>query len=163
MNFNTKLIMLVIMLGFVFSSQTQVLAYEEDIWEVNFLAFDDQGESYWVVEKINFEFDMSKEEKAGRIFEVLFHGKSEPNFYNLPIGTKVHSTKFEDDLLIINVSGDILLYNYGSYYEVLIKDKIVKNALNISGVNRVTLLIDGEVAYLKKGLTIYEVSNSSKD
>jgi|GEM_PF-6256255 len=154
-----KFMALILIIGFIYTVPTNVLATTVTNGDnVFFLAFDEQGENFWVVEKLDFEASLTREEKTKYIFEKLFKGKIEPNFYNLPSGIVLYDIEFQDNLLIISVSEDILRYNYGSYYEILIKNKIVKNALSIYGVDKVTLLISGNIAYLKKGLVIHEFS-----
>lgn len=158
MVYKTRLAIIVMLL--IYNFQTNVFACE-NIWEVSFLAFDSEGESYWISESVVFDSSLSKEEKTKYIFTRLFEGDSKQNIYTFPKGIDIYSVLFKDDLLIINISGNILYYNQGSYYETILKNKIVRTALNIKNINKVTLLIEGDIGQLRKGSMIYRVSHYS--
>lgn len=57
-------------------------------------------------------------------------------------------------LLTINVSDSIMNYG-GTYFEYRFVNLLIKNALNINGVQYFTLLIEGESKHLPEGVKIY--------
>ena len=155
MYFRIKFLIVAMLLIYIFP--VNVFAYE-DVWTASFLAFDSKGQSYWTSENIVFDGNLSKEDKTKYIFTRLFKDSNKENVYTFPKGIEIYDVKFKGDLLILNISRDILYYSQGSYYEVILKNKIVKTALGIENINKVTLLIEGELANLSKGSTIYRVS-----
>lgn len=153
MSFKYKFIIFMVIL--IYSFPFRVYAKN---WSLNFLAFDNYGTSYWVKEEISFDSCLSIEEKAEHLFNKLFSESIRENTYNFPKSISINSIIFIDDLLVLDVSEEILNYNGGSYNELILKSQIVKTALNIEGINRITLLIEGDIAQFKKGLLIYEIS-----
>ncbi len=103
-------------------------------------------------EKIEFDKDITGSQRAYAVFSKLF--TSPFNAY-IPDNTKLISANINDHVLILNVSEEILKYG-GSYNETRIKELIIKNALDLEGVDCVTLLVNGDCVPLPEGSEIDE-------
>jgi hypothetical protein len=92
----------------------------------------------------------SLEEKIIFLFENLF---ARANF--MPPDVKILSCEIDEGCLNLNVSDDILHY-YGSYTETRMISQIIKTALDIPHINRITLSVEGEVRPLLEGSLVFK-------
>ena len=72
------------------------------------------------------------------------------------LGAEVLGMTLEDGLLTLNVSKGILNYG-GSTFELELVEELMEFARNVYGAKQFTLLIEGELGILNKGLYIYNV------
>lgn len=117
-----------------------------------YIKYDGEKE-VWVEEELNLGDVDTEYEKAYVVISNLF---SVEGTSFIPKDIKILDTYLLEDCIVLNVSKDINNYG-GTYYEKRLIAQIVKNILGIEGVNKVTLLIDGEDVSLNEGIFIREV------
>ncbi len=104
-------------------------------------------------EEIKILGNFTPNERAYLIFCNLFLPENE----FVPEGTRLLSTMIICDTLYVNVSSEIKNYG-GIYYEKHLMAQIVRTGLEINGVDKVTLLIDGEISLLNEGSLLYKAT-----
>lgn len=99
--------------------------------------------------------DMSIERRARRIMERIIAGPPVGNLIRVvPEGTRLNSVRIEGDLALVDISKEIMDYG-GSASERLIVQSILLSLTELREIERVQLLIDGEVEpYLPQGTSI---------
>jgi spore germination protein GerM len=150
MNIPKIIIIILILLLFIFPQR--VYAKELNAF---YIAYDEENEAYFYKESLELKDEIT-EKSICLIFNMLFKGTENANLYKFPEGTRALSADIKDDLLTLTVSSEILNYGGGSFYETILRDQIVKTALDIEGVGKVTLLIDNQTNALVEGLIIKE-------
>jgi spore germination protein GerM len=93
-----------------------------------------------------------EEERIKAIINYFF--KNESNLYT-PAGVRVISVSLKEELLILDVTPNINNYG-GTFFELALKKQLLKTSLDIDGVKKVTLLINGELKPLAEGTIIEE-------
>lgn len=96
--------------------------------------------------------NLSTKELAELVFSDYFDEEICKSSY-LPKGAKFLNIFLDDKHLFVNVSDDILKYG-GNFYENNLRAELIKNALEIDGVDYFTLLIEGETRFLTEGSEI---------
>ena len=148
----------IIALSFIFSVVTSCNTFAQQGF--SYITYDGKGE-VWVreiLEDVKLKDDESVSvdtglcEYANVIFSNLF---SCENAYFIPENIKILNIYDMKGHLILDVSLDINKYG-GTYYEKRLATQIIRNALDIDGINKVTLLIDGKLQALNEGTTIEE-------
>lgn len=123
-------------------------------YRVHYMAFDQENESIWITNNITIE-GRTKNEEIKLLFNILFIGSAGyPETYRFPKGTNALKATLTGDSLNLCVSPEILNYG-GSFHEQMIRSQIIKTALDIEGVNKVSLYINGEQPFLAEGSRIY--------
>jgi len=112
------------------------------------------GTFYWTCIPLPAAYTTDVPEAYARIvFEYFFtHGH-----YGVPKNVEVLDIRFEDSLLILDVSEDILSYE-GSAFERALTTQLIKIAAEIPGIERLTLTIEGALQPLVKGTEIFNMS-----
>ncbi len=142
MSIKIKAILLIIIIIFLFPQKVKA-----EKGYVSYINFDENGNEIWATNELDLENNLSKEEISTKIFENLLNDKNE---MFIPEGTKLLTLVINDGHLVLNVSDEIKNYG-GCYYELCLKKQIIKTALSIPNINKVTLLIENSVEYLPEG------------
>ncbi|MCL2851717.1 MAG: GerMN domain-containing protein [Defluviitaleaceae bacterium] len=124
------LIVLVLFIGY------QVSAQSANIYNVS---FDESGEVSFSEIQVELPETSTPEEYAAALLEALFDKKYSPNF--APPGTQILTLIINDNHLILNLSKEILSFGE-AYYEDCLRRQIVKTALEVPGIDTVTVLVD---------------------
>ena len=101
-------------------------------------------------EYIEVNDNLSFEEQITYAINYFF---SSPNNQYIPSNVSVLSVVVNDDELILNVTEDIQNYG-GTFYEKALVEQLLETTLSIEGINKVTLLIEGESKPLTEGTEI---------
>jgi len=88
----------------------------------------------------------------------LFNGNY-PGTYTYPENISVLSINYLFGHISINLSGEFGNFGGGSMLETIYLTQIVKTLLDIEGVEKVTLLVDGLTGNTPEGIVIKEVSS----
>ena len=94
-------------------------------------------------------YEDTKEELAFALFTYFF----ETVTYAMPEGVRVLDVTLDNGHLILNVSEDIMQYGGNTNEHALIA-QMIRAALSLIGVEKLTLLIEGELRYLPEGRII---------
>jgi len=149
MSFKLKLIAIIILTLFAFpqsvkASDREIIALFETHDGINLLVYED----------LYFVGEFSQRERAWVVFyNLLCMDKSA----FVPSGVQLLGVFLVQQELVINVSSHIKNYG-GIYNEKHLRAQIVLTGLELSGIEAVTLLIDGEPAMLPEGLEINRVN-----
>lgn len=140
-----KLLISVIFFAFLYIFPPTV--YANNIY---FISVDNQGNFYWDTEKVKVK-SKNPEEIAFTIFENYFKTKNSNN-------VAVLDTNIIKGVLHLNVSKEISNYG-GATNEINLVNSLVRTAVEIKGIEELTLLIEGEEGYLPEGSIIKNESN----
>ncbi len=128
---------------------TGFAARREPEYKMYYYTFDSDGRLHLADKSVKVVAD-GLSDAAFAVFERFF---ADEDISFKPDGVRVIGTDVRDGHLTLNVSSDINQYG-GAYYEVALKSQIIRTALNIDGVDAITLLIDGGVRTLAEGSVI---------
>lgn len=140
-----KITILVIMLGILFLFPERVQAGQNG--HLHYYSPDGKGGLVWVEEEMGPDERAAAEERAFILFQAFFEGE---HVGFVPDGVRLLNVQSKNGVLYVDVSREILAYG-GSYYERCLISQIVRTALDMDGVDSVTLLIEGEVCALAEG------------
>ena len=148
MGLKLKLLAIIILLIFVFPLRAR--AYEREL----IAHFETRGGiTQLVYDDLYFKGEFSVRERAWVIFyNLLCMGRSK----FVPHGVELLGVSLIQNELIINVSSHIKNYG-GLYNEKHLRALIVLTGLELSGVDAVTMLIDGEPGVLPEGGAISQI------
>ena len=142
MGLKLKLLAIIILLIFIFplrarAGERELIAHFETRNGISLLHYED----------LYFKGNFSISERAWVIFyNLLCMGRSR----FVPVGVELLGVSLIQNELVINVSSHIKNYG-GTYNEKHLRALIVLTGLELSGVDAVTLLIDGEPGVLPEG------------
>ena len=96
--------------------------------------------------------------RAKKILEKIVAGPPVDHLMKIiPDGTKINSVKIDGDLVIVDLSADIMSYGGGSAWERGIVRSVVLSMTELPGIKRVQFIIDGEKKeYLPQGTIIVD-------
>ncbi len=149
-----KIFIIAVTLFLIFAFPEKVKA---DTGNIFYLTFNEYDEENFSVVNINFEDNLNEAQKAELIFTEMLNNEK---VTFVPENTKLLSTYFKNGHLILNLSPEIMNYG-GNYYEECLIKQFTKTALDIPGVNALTLLIDGKLTYLPEGTIVYRYINEN--
>lgn len=157
MNIQKIIIIILILLLFIFPQR--VYAKELNAF---YMAYTEEKEAFFYKESLELGNEIT-DKSICLIFNMLFKGTENAFIYKFPEGTKALKASLKGDLLTLTVSSEILNYGGGSFYETMLRDQIVKTALDIEGVRKVTLLIDNQTSALVEGMIIKEADQCATE
>ena len=148
----TKLKVIAFTVFMIFASPQKVKASE--MHSVYYFSYDENLRKEFLL-KDEFEFygRFTKEEKAYVLFSNLFSNTEKYSF--VPSNVKILNIFTLDNCLYLNVSRDIKSYGGGNSYEVRLRAQIVKTAVALPEIDKVTLLIEGISKHLPEGGLIF--------
>ncbi len=130
-------------------------AYSKDAFYIEKLLYNENDKNIWVKEYIYINKESNLIDKAYNVFFNLFKTSSNKDIYNFPENIKINKKYINDDILVLDVTEDILNYIGGSRQDIIYNDMLIKNAFNIDKkIKNIDLLINGEKTYLKNGLIV---------
>jgi hypothetical protein len=130
------------------SAKAAAAPFGEEFLNVHMICVDESFNETWGTEQL-FIKNIPKDEKIIFLFGYLFE-----NGNYIPPGVKAISAEVIGGTLILNVSVEILNCA-GSYTEERLTAQIIKTALDIPGINNITLLVSGENRPLTEGSFIF--------
>lgn len=119
-------------------------------YDLYFIYYTDEVDEAWDIEKVYINKNLNLEGQIYKLFTKFFNNPK--NIYS-PKDVQVLDVTLIDDLLLINVSREIMNHG-GNFYTNALKKQIVRTALSIEQVNRVTLCIESETYLLPEGIAI---------
>ena len=145
---------LIVLLIFIFPQN--IGAQELDKLQIFYYEIDGDGEEMLAYYHIIIPAWLSVENRALIIFSEIFDNHNPSKMIYAPpnvqiLGISFHAT---DSHLILNLSPDILNYG-GTHFEYKLIHKLLANAANITNVNYLTILIDGQRQYFPEGTLIF--------
>lgn len=149
--------LLVIFLLFLFPQTIKAAEYGN----VHFYKITEDGNLEWADSEVEIPDGLTVNERAALIFTRLFEDAEIPF---IPDNVEILGVSVFDGCLGLNVSGDILNYG-GTYYEIHLRNQIIKTALSIPGISKVSLSIENLREHLTEGGIIKETTgwNESSD
>ena len=127
------LLMMVLLAAFF---QYRVAAQSANIYNIS---FDESGVASFSAVQVELPETYSTEEYATALLEALFDKKNSPNF--APPGTQILTLIVNGNHLTINLSKEVLSFGE-EYYKDCLRRQIVKTALEIPGIDAVTVLVN---------------------
>lgn len=147
----------VIFLLVIFAERIEAGETRKDFQTINIYYYDlSKGEDVFVSEPIDVYGGFSSEHIAYMIYGNLFEHYGTDRFPFISEGTKLLSAKINNGHLMINASGQIADYGGGTAFEQALVNTILKNAEQIEGVTKISLLIEGKLEVLPEGTDIFE-------
>ena len=136
---------LILFLALFLTSGTRVASTETQYFLPIIVSEDLCGAFHW--ERIPLTGSSTAEGYARIAYKYFFRY----GIYGVPENVQVLDITFEDGLLTVDVSEDIVLYGGGSAFEMALVAQLTEIAGVVPGVDRLTLLIEGKEQPLAQG------------
>ncbi len=140
-----RLLLILLVLCAIFIFPQKVRAAEEGTLYI--LDFDREGQPFWQTKPVDLPLEESMEEQAQALFEALL---ADPDLGFMPENVQVLGTFYAEGHLFVNLSQAITQYG-GGYTEKCLTAQLANTGFSLSGVESVTLLVEGQLTYLPEG------------
>lgn len=142
-----------------FNNQDVTISYTINNENKAFLAFDSPNRYFLVeceVEGITEE--MTVEDRVTMIFNSLQNSKLDYLSSTIPSEIKLLNSRLENDVLVLNFNSDFLdAYNYNNNLDRMMLDSILFSFTSLSEVNKIRILVDGEIVNSFTGVDLSTV------
>lgn len=149
----------VITLLVVFAQRIEAAETSGNYRTINIYYYDlSKDENTFTSFPIDVYGSFTNEQTAYFIYANLFEHYNTDRLPFISEGVKLLSVKINNGHLIINISHEIADYGGGTSFERSLVNTIVKNAYQIDGVTKISILIEGNAYGLPEGTDIAEIS-----
>lgn len=132
-------------------------AYCSDSIQISHMEYDADGSHSWKAEYIEINDDSYLFERVEIALYYLINRHSGGNSYPYGENIDILSLSYSYGCITVDLSEEFNGYGGGSFLEQVYLAQIAKTLLDMEGIEKVTLLVDGLLANTAEGIAVKEV------